>query len=416
MSGPRLPNLRRLVRYGLRFKLTDPGKLLLIGTLIAIMAGSLTLAVPIYHVFTVLVCLLVLALAAGLVFRPRVSVAGGFGPKAVAGQPIAGRFELTNRSRVAAYDLSLGYFELPASLKPIDPERMIRRVGPGREANLELRLQPLRRGLYELNGLRCFTTFPFNLFRTGPRVRRDESLLVMPSFEPIDRVDVPVSARYQPGGIAMTSRIGESPEYIGNRDFRPGDSLRRIDSRAWGRLASPVVKEYQEEYYCRIALVLDTLIPRRRRRGPSGFAELEAAVSLTAAIADAMSRGEYLIDIFAAGPNLYVFRSGRHIAHFENVLEILACVEECRANPFALVGPALAGELGSISAVIFILLDWDRSRQALVRTAAETGCSTKVLIVRDAEPSLPCQSAEDWAGPIRHLTPRQVSGGQVRQL
>ena len=34
------------------------------------------------------------------------------------------------------------------------------------------------------------------------------------------------------------------------------------------------------------------------------YPDLEAAVSLTAAIADAMNRGEALIDIFAAGPQL----------------------------------------------------------------------------------------------------------------
>ena len=81
-------------------------------------------------------------------------------------------------------------------------------------------------------------------------------------------MDLDVGKRYQPGGIALTSHIGESPEYIGNRDYRPGDSLRRIDPRAWARLATPIVREYSEEYYCRIALVLDTYVPTALHKRP----------------------------------------------------------------------------------------------------------------------------------------------------
>jgi hypothetical protein len=78
---------------------------------------------------------------------------------------------------------------------------------------------------------------------------------------------------------------------------------------------------------------------------PAGLCRLEAAISLSASVADALSRGEYLIDLFAAGPELYVFRAGRHTAHFENILEIVACVEACRRNPFETIAPALADEL-----------------------------------------------------------------------
>ena len=42
-----------------------------------------------------------------------------------------------------------------------------------------------------------------------------------------------------------------------------GDPLRKIHWRSWARRGKPVVKEYQEEYFSRIALVLDTFLPRR---------------------------------------------------------------------------------------------------------------------------------------------------------
>jgi uncharacterized protein (DUF58 family) len=236
---------------------------------------------------------------------------------------------------------------------------------------------------------------------------------VLPAFHPISLADLPIRSRYQPGGILFTSNVGESCEYISNREYRPGDSMRRIDYRSWARLAAPVVREYQEEYYCRVALVLDTYVARGRIKSPAGFPDLEAAVSLSASVAEAISHGEFILDIFAAGPELYVFRSGRHTAHLDNVLEILACVEECRRNPFAVVAPALAGELGNISTVIFVLLDWDEDRRNLVRLAAEAGCATKVVVIRRGPTTLPVD-ADSSAGSISLLTPKQVQNGEIR--
>jgi uncharacterized protein (DUF58 family) len=272
---------------------------------------------------------------------------------------------------------------------------------------------PNRRGLHTLPRPRAYSTFPFNLFRVGRSRAAEPTLLVLPRFHRILGLDVPVGARYQPGGIALTSNVGESPEYIGNREYVPGDSTRRIDHRSWARLAKPVVREFQEEYYCRVALVLDTFVPPRRRAGREGFADLEAAISLSASVADALSRGEYLIDLFAAGPELYVFRAGRHTAHFENILEIVACVEACRENPFDTIAPALADELSNISTVVFVLLDWDASRRLLARTAAEMGCSVKILIVRDGETTEPVDLDE---GSVTQLSIAQIRDGGIEML
>jgi len=159
--------------------------------------------------------------------------------------------------------------------------------------------------------------------------------------------------------------------------------------------------------------VLDTFVPRDRKPDRGGFPDLEAAISLSASVADALSRDEYLIDLFAAGPKLYVFRAGRHTAHFDNILEIVACVDACRDNPFDEVAPALADELGNISTVIGIFLDWDRTRRELARTAVEMGCSVKILIVRDGETTEPIDFEE---GSVAALTISQVRGGGIEVL
>jgi len=408
--------LRRAWRFTWQFRLTLGGKVMLAAIMLAGVTCTVTLAIPIYHVFCALVAVYLVSSLFATLFRPRLVISGQMPDRAVAGHEVAGVFSVTNRSRRSAYDVGLGFFALPREIDFPGGPRMLPRLGPGASERVEVSLRPLRRGLYRLGDVLGYSSFPFNLSRNFPHRCGCGSLLVLPSFHPLSGVDIPIGLRYQPGGIALSSKVGESPEYVGSREWRPGDPTNRMDFRSWARLASPVIKEYQEEYYCRVALVLDTFMPSGRRVPAEGHAPLEAAVSLSAAVAEALCRGEYIIDFFAAGPELYVFRAGRHIAHLENVLEILACVEPCRSDPFGLVWPELADELGNISAVVFVLLDWDDTRRRWVRAGVEAGCSTKVLIVRDGPTSEPVGEDESWAGPIAVLTPDEIQGGIVEKL
>ena len=97
------------------------------------------------------------------------------------------------------------------------------------------------------------------------------------------------------------------------------------------------------------------------------------------------------------------------------MLEILASLDVCRDDPFGKVAPALAEELGSISSVICVLLDWDDSRRQLVRAAREAGCATKILLVRDSPPSTPL-FAEGPTESVRQISPRAIRGGGIETL
>ena len=406
----------RYFRFLWAYRFTTGGKWLLAGVLLSGTIGSASVEIPIYQLFCALLVILFVDRTANFLLRPRIDIAGRLPEKATAGEPIAAQYTLTNRGRWPAYDVGLRFFRLPRTFESLDPETSLGHLAPGDSLSTTVRLNPIRRGMHTLRPPWAYSSFPFNFMRDGRSRAGDSeesSVLVLPHFHPIANLDIPVGSRYQPGGIALTSNVGESPEYIGSREYVPGDPARQIDHRTWARLGKPAVREYQEEYYCRVALVLDTFIPRGRKPGPEGFPELEAAISLSASMADALSRGEYLIDLFAAGPELYVFRAGRHTAHFENILEIVACVDACRDNPFGKVAPALADELGNISTVIGVFLDWDHTRRELARTAVEMGCSVKILVVRDGETTEPIDFDE---GSIESLSIARIRDGEIETL
>jgi uncharacterized protein (DUF58 family) len=298
--------------------------------------------------------------------------------------------------------------------------RAVAVLAPGAHSRTTITLRFQRRGVYRLPFLLTYSSFPFRLWRSRVRpvsgTPRRESIIALPQFHPLESVDVPVIARHQPGGIAMTSQVGESPEYIGSREYRPGDPVRHLDFRAWARLGQPVVREFQEEYYVRIALVLDTYVAPGTVERRLGFPNLEAAVSLCAALSDRLSTGEYIVDLFAAGDDLHLFRSGRHLAHHENLLEILACVEPSEEDPFTFLAPALLHELERVSTAIFLFLAWDTSRQAVVRAAQEAGCRTKVIVLSDAPPPKTPTGDNRGQDDLQFVAPSDVLDGKVRAL
>ncbi len=405
----------RFALYLWNFKTTPTGKFWIAGILATMGLGAASIRVPVYHLFMMLFAICTIAYLLGLMLRPRLAVEGRVPDKATAGQPLAASVTLTNLSRLPAFDLGLGFFHLPRFLSEIPTENAVPALRRGQSATITHEIQPLRRGSYSLPDLRAVSTFPFHFFRSSATRLRGGNLLVLPDFHPFERFDIPMGRRYQPGGIALTSDLGESPEYVGNREYRLGDPVRRIDWRSFARLTRPVVREFMEEYYCRIALVLDTYVPARLRERPEGFPDLEAAVSLTAAAADALSRGEFVIDILAAGSELHVFRAGRNLSHFDNVLEILSCVEPCRANPFDQLLPALSAELDNVTTVVFLFLDWDESREALVRATAQAGCAVKIILIRDGEPTEPLDAGPGAESAIQ-VTPEAVRKGDVLAL
>ena len=102
-----------------------------------------------------------------------------------------------------------------------------------------------------------------------------------------------------------------------------------------------------------------------------------------------MANQEYVIDLFAAGPNLYHLTAGRSLAYLEQILDILACVEESGEEPLATVAPEIQEYIDRLTTVVCILLDWDTVRQGFVESLRESGAGVRVFVVSDEDISVP---------------------------
>lgn len=400
-----------LYQYFWRFKLTPAGQMLVVALLLSAV-GSVSVEIPIYQIFCGILALLFVTEPIGIAMRPRLEVHGNLPTHVRAEEPFTAQLRLTNRSWRPSFDLMAGLFGLPRTFEHLNGDCYVPSLARGGTALLPVTLIARHRGVYRLPPVHVHSTFPFNLMRFGGCRLPAQSVTVYPAYHSLEHFEIPHSQRYQPGGVLMTAHVGDSMEYIGNREYTPGEPARRLDARAWARLGRPVVREYQEEYSCRVALILDTFVPGRWRPGRGRFANLEAAASLTAAAAEAMSTGDFLVDFFAAGPNLHVFRSSGSRASFDSVLEILAAVDASRTDPFEQISPAVAEEMLRISTAVCILLDWDKARRQLAEHILEAGCALKVAIVRDGETTLPIASGDH----LQQVSPAEVMAGRVLRI
>ncbi|NOY80508.1 MAG: DUF58 domain-containing protein [Kiritimatiellaeota bacterium] len=369
--------------------LTLPARIVFICSGVIFPYAMLSLLMPIHILAFAILGLFVFDLAAGLAGASRFEVSRQAPPRMGAGTSARFAYTVSNRSRRPALDVAVDTLPLPAGLHWTRGNPLLETLQPGETVTTQAWLTAARRGEYTLPAVRADSAFPFHLWRWGRTCGEPQRLLVYPGFTPLRRLDLPVGLRYQPGGISLSSKVGESMEFLGCREFRDGDNPRRIHWRSWARLGCPVVKEFREEYLCRAALVLDTAASNPLWLDVPGLSPpdpgVEAAVSLTAAAADFLARRDFVIDLFAAGPEIYRFQGGRSLAYLDNMLDILACVRPHPGEPFAELIPVLVEEIAHLSSALVILVRWNERRRELLQRLAAAGVRTRALLVTAAK-------------------------------
>jgi uncharacterized protein (DUF58 family) len=253
---------------------------------------------------------------------------------------------------------------------------------PRAEIELTAEIVPLRRGRLTLQGARIARSDPFGLLRRFGRIAdQADSVVVYPRRFRLPPFPLPGrSRRLHTGGVAFAGSVGDSEEFVSVREYRPGDPLRRIHWAGWARTQRPIVKEFQEEYFVRHALALDTV-----GRGPAVDA-FEDAVSLAASFACTVDRHDSLLDLMFVGDRAHVFTGGRGLAHATQMLEILASVELCPEGDPATLQELVVRNASQLSGCILILLDWDAARRHLVESLRSLGLPVLAWVVHHAAP------------------------------
>jgi uncharacterized protein (DUF58 family) len=301
-------------------------------------------------------------------------------------------------------DRRIGYprwLELVRHLRGGDlEEASLGRLERGASARLELSLTPLRRGPLRFAVTRLLRPEPLGLLNAVDAFVTPGEVLVLPRRYPVPPFALPGARRLQRGGVNLAAAVGESEEFVQLRDYRPGDALRHIHWRSFARLGHPVVKEYEDEFFTRHALALDTFGPR------AGGPVFEAAVSVAASLVAAFDQQDALLDLMFVEDRTYVFTAGRAMGDTAELLRVLAAVEAAQQESFERLARHVLSQSNRLTGCILVLLDLDEPRRAFLARLRGTA-RVLALLVSSERP--------DATAGVHWIDPRDV-GASLRAL
>jgi hypothetical protein len=381
-----------------------------------------SMIVPAFGILAALGTVLLTALIAGFMLRPRVRIRGSLPESVVVGQTVQFGYELENVARMSAYELTVELDSLPASIERLDESPIVSRLGPGAKAEVAVNFKAHRRGRFLIPAPVCRSSFPFNMFVFGLSREGRQSLLVLPPVFPMRLPLQDRATRADLTGSGLAGRTEVSPEYAGNRPFVAGDSPRRIDVRAWARLSVPATKEYYTTQDRLAVLVLDSRLHGLPKADADPSQPFEAAVCLCASTAAVLDQ-DCLIDAVAIGPTLHRFSQMPRTDRFNAIHHMLATVEPLDGYDLEPIHQGLDDQWRHVSEAVFILLTWDRMYGRLIEQAARAGCRTTVLLVSEPvdkadRSNTACFDAGSavWARQTAVLSPRDVLEGRIGDL
>lgn len=168
-------------------------------------------------------------------------------------------------------------------------------------------------------------------------------------------------------GLHRSPHQGQSVEFAEHKEYAPGDELRHIDWKVYGKFDRYYVKQYEHETNLRAFLVLDASASMAYR-GPEGLSKIDYAATLAATIAYLLVRQQDAVGlVIAQGDELHYLPPRAAIGHLPAILSHLESLEGRGRTDLARVADFVA-EKARRRAAILVLSDlFDFSPRALSR-------------------------------------------------
>lgn len=254
-------------------------------------------------------------------------------------------------------------------------------LNPGAKTTLAMKITPARRGLIAMDGLRILLPDPLGFFqKCKPVLTTPSHLIILPRRYPIPTFELPGSSAFRIGGEETSNSIGTSGEFLGLREYRPGDPLRQIHWKSWAHTGKPMVKELEDTFYPRYGLVLDTF------PGSPDEQVFENIVSIAASFIVGLTRGDSLLDLMFIAGEAHHITAGRNMEKSEKLLETLAAVSLEKTQDFHLLTRTISLHRENMTSCLILLNGWDPPRKQFLQNLLHTGILSVPLIIGSGDP------------------------------
>ena len=199
---------------------------------------------------------------------------------------------------------------------------LVEPIGVGEAKAVSLSFKPLRRGRVKLNRMHAVLPDPMGIFQRIKLVQQSaDTVIVLPRRYPFAGIDFDGFSRSQLGGDSTSSTSGQSGEFVSLREYRPGDPIKHIHWPSWAKTGKPVIREYEDVFYPRYGLVLDTDVSAEYEQ------VFEEAVSIAATFASELDTEKSLLDLMFYQQGVQTHTVGKNVERVDKMLEVLASIE-----------------------------------------------------------------------------------------
>ena len=278
-----------------------------------------------------------------------------------------------------AFDRAFGYYRwlwlMNRNRPALAEETALPILPPQSETIVTMELLPQRRGVLRFGPALISARDPLGLARRNTHIGEKQSMLILPKLYFIPERAMHGGREFQAGGATSALSVGGYQEFVSIRDYRQGDPLRHVHWKSSARADRLLVREFQDQFFVRQAIVLDTFDDH------ASLGVFEEAVSLAASYASGLRTTESLVDILMVQDGGDASRPERGIGTPVDIMETLAAVEPCRNKSVEVLTELVFESLPRFGGVIVILLAWDEPRRELVRLIRESEITLRVILI-----------------------------------
>jgi uncharacterized protein (DUF58 family) len=130
------------------------------------------------------------------------------------------------------------------------------RLRRGETGHLELVKTTLRRGMYASGQMVARSGAPFGFSRKNRVLDVPSEMTVVPRWVELRSFPILEPSSFPSDVLHERARTGAGQEYMGVREYRPGDPQRAVHWRTTARVGRLHVREFEEEVQSRVTLVL----------------------------------------------------------------------------------------------------------------------------------------------------------------
>lgn len=217
---------------------------------------------------------------------------------AVAGEPVQCKVTVTNQGQsLVNIDLRDSRFPSQTILEGQTEKRIWMPAGQTMELNYVFKAG---RGVYPWESIQAAASDSFGLFEVRQAIPAPEELVLRPASMSLDHVPLrPRFTLHTPGPIPVRLS-GSSTDFLGIREYRAGDSLRRLNWRMAARHPHELFSnEYEREEIADFGLILDAR--QLTNSDPVEEALFEHSVRAAVALSETLLKGGNRLSLLVFG-------------------------------------------------------------------------------------------------------------------